>query len=288
VESLGARFKRERERQGMTLDDVALATKIGTRMLQAIEQDEFNRLPGGIFNKGFIRSYARHLGLDEEQALADYLAATGGPPAEKAPEVLIAEIAARAEESREDTRSRGEISIPWGKLAIVLLVVALGLVLWGSRDSGRHSQEARPRRTVNSAAVMQSGPSGAAAGGEISAAPSSLNQPAASSAAATSNKPGYFSLRIRAREDCWLTITADGKEVAHELLAANSEKSVEAQQTIVVRAGNVGGLDFWFNGQKLASQGETEEVKTLVFGADGLQTAAAKAVLPAEPGASQP
>ena len=73
----GERLKQERERRKMTLDDVALATKIGTRMLNALEEEKFERLPGGIFNKGFVRAYARHLGLDDEQAVADYLAASG-------------------------------------------------------------------------------------------------------------------------------------------------------------------------------------------------------------------
>ena len=81
--SFGAQLKQERERKGVTLEDISLTTKIGTRMLRALEEEHFDQLPGGIFNKGFIRAYARCLGMDEEQAVADYLVATGVTPSVK-------------------------------------------------------------------------------------------------------------------------------------------------------------------------------------------------------------
>src|SRR5271157_4578057 len=70
------RLKQEREKQSISLDDISLSTKISTRMLRALEEERLDQLPGGIFNKGFIRAYARCLGMDEDQAIADYLAAT--------------------------------------------------------------------------------------------------------------------------------------------------------------------------------------------------------------------
>ena len=76
MESFGARLKREREKRKITLDDISVATKIAPRFLVALETDQFDQLPGGIFNKGFVRSYARHLGLDENQAIADFVAAS--------------------------------------------------------------------------------------------------------------------------------------------------------------------------------------------------------------------
>src|SRR5579863_9511193 len=78
------RLKQEREKKSVTLDDISLTTKISTRMLRALEEEQFDQLPGGIFNKGFIRAYARCLGMDEDQAIADYLAATTvSPPSNK-------------------------------------------------------------------------------------------------------------------------------------------------------------------------------------------------------------
>jgi len=71
----GERIRREREMRNITLDEIVNATKIGSRTLRALEDEDFSKLPGGIFNKGFVRAYARYLGIDEEQAVADYLAA---------------------------------------------------------------------------------------------------------------------------------------------------------------------------------------------------------------------
>ena len=87
----GEKFRKEREKKNFSLDAVACVTKIGVRMLRAIEEEDFDRLPGGVFNKGFIRTYAKHLGMNDEKAVADYLAcmrkAQIGPdiPAEASP-----------------------------------------------------------------------------------------------------------------------------------------------------------------------------------------------------------
>jgi cytoskeletal protein RodZ len=70
----GDKFRKEREKKGFSLDDVSKVTKISSRMLQAIEQEHFDQLPGGVFNKGFIRAYAKHVGLNDEEAVTDYLA----------------------------------------------------------------------------------------------------------------------------------------------------------------------------------------------------------------------
>ena len=70
----GDKFRKAREKKEFSLDDVSNVTKIGSRMLQAIEEERFDQLPGGVFNKGFIRAYAKHLGLNDEEAVSDYLA----------------------------------------------------------------------------------------------------------------------------------------------------------------------------------------------------------------------
>ena len=73
VGEFGNKFRKARESKELSLEDVSNVTKIGSRMLQAIEEEDFERLPGGIFNKGFIRAYAKHLGLDSEDAVNEYL-----------------------------------------------------------------------------------------------------------------------------------------------------------------------------------------------------------------------
>ena len=294
MESLGARFKRERERQKMTLDDVATATKIGTRMLTALEGNHFDQLPGGIFNKGFVRAYARHLGMDEEQAISDYLAATNATQPLREPETVLTALAVRAEESRAVERPRGD-GLPWDKLAAVLLLVSFAFAVWGWRTR-------KPNHTVVNQPAVAAAASVPAP--EVSAPPTPAAQPAApnpsdvpASLAATqppSSLPattapapastevqppapaasGTLLLLIQARNASWVEVSADGKFIAHEMLAAGTQKTIEAQREIVVKAGNIGGLDFTFNGKKLPPQGSPDEVKTLKFDPTGLQAPA--------------
>ncbi len=274
--SFGEKLKLEREKRAITLEEISLSTKIGTRMLHALEEEKFEQLPGGIFNKGFVRAYARHLGLDEDQAIIDYLEASGEGLAQKA--------AAEAPvlEPREPAPVRQR---PWGIFAVVLLVVALALFFWsrhkeksqpaqpppktqkplpasgssaGSSDGARTYADARTEALPSTPAIERSGKD---------AAPiSSAVTPAASGPG-----PGDFTVVILAHEDSWLSITADGKPIFTETLIAENQRAVHGQKEIVIKAGNTGALDFVFNGKRLASQGDYGEVKTLTFGAGGLQ-----------------
>src|SRR5947209_6705409 len=71
--AFGEKFRKARESKELSFDDVSNVIKITPRMLRAIEEENFDQLPGGVFNKGFIRSYAKHLGLDPEEAVTEYL-----------------------------------------------------------------------------------------------------------------------------------------------------------------------------------------------------------------------
>ncbi|MGH9800563.1 MAG: helix-turn-helix domain-containing protein, partial [Blastocatellia bacterium] len=64
--SLGQQLKQAREERGTTIHQIAEATRLGSRFLQAIENDDYKILPGGIFNRAFVRKFARQVGMDEE------------------------------------------------------------------------------------------------------------------------------------------------------------------------------------------------------------------------------
>src|SRR3984893_2522456 len=70
--SIGATLRRERVRQGFDVQQIATRTKIGLHLIQAIEADQFDRLPGGVFARSFVRQYARLLGLDEEELAGQF------------------------------------------------------------------------------------------------------------------------------------------------------------------------------------------------------------------------
>ena len=294
--SFGEKLKQEREKRKITLEQISSSTKIGTRMLQALEEDKFNQLPGGIFNKGFVRAYSRCVGLDEDQTVAEYLQASGDAPPPST------EIAARDEGGRgnEENISRLEAisdghprQLPWGLFAAVLLVVALALSLW-SRHQREHARQS-PRSTTTTAVTpfpeaASSGDASAKLANDdrapasatttsglakdssqaVRSASVSSTKTTPSVAAAAAAAPGEFTVVIHAREESWIAVTADGKTVPSELLAQGSERVISGRKEIIVKAGNAGGIEFRFNGKKVDARGESGEVKTITFGPDGM------------------
>ena len=317
--SFGTRLRLEREQRGITLDQISRSTKIGTRFLQALEQDRFEQLPGGIFNKGFIRAYARFLGLNEEQTLADYMAAISPGEPNPAASESAAPPAGSPKIAAAQAESERAASLPWGTFAMLLLVVALSFAIWGfytrerepstpvkhpvapstsstgstappaavpSSDSQTPAGEGQAAGSQKAPAEAQSplpevpaessphpAPTGSSspadALGLTKAAPESSSTKAPVSAA--SLVTASFIVHIKARQDAWISITADGKKLTQETLVGGAEKSIRAANQIIVRTGNAGALDVEFNGQKLPTQGAYGEVKTLEFGPSGLE-----------------
>jgi len=126
--SFGDRLRREREMRGVSLDDIAEATKIGTRLLRALEEEHFELLPGGIFNKGFVRAYAKYLGLNEEEAVADYLQAAGESSLD--PRVIAEQNSSRIDRATGDSGGSRMAGFPFIPVLILLLVIAAGVGGW--------------------------------------------------------------------------------------------------------------------------------------------------------------
>ncbi len=281
--SLGAELKQAREQRGVTLEELSQSTKIGTRLLRALEQDHYDQLPGGIFTKGFIRAYARAVGVDDEKAIADYLAAT--EPSQPEPQ-NDNEILNRVVELRERSAAA---DLPWGWFALVLVAVAVGLAAWGFYSRQSHKTSRPPRDAVAGLSAPQAilpepqPPVSQAVSGAsetnhppVAAKKEGRPEPVGTATAsiapeATAAAGPYFSVRVNVREDSWLSISSDGKTVLQGTFVAPALKSVRAHSQIVVKAGNVGGLDFAFNGKPLPPQGAAGELKSLVFGTEGLE-----------------
>lgn len=91
--SLGEELKREREFREISLREISDATKINMRMLEAIEENKYEKLPGGIFNRNFIRAYAEFIGLDPEIAVRKYQVQAEQQADQKLPSSLITPVA---------------------------------------------------------------------------------------------------------------------------------------------------------------------------------------------------
>jgi cytoskeletal protein RodZ len=345
VGEFGDKFRNEREKKGISLDDVSNVTKIGSRMLQAIEEERFDQLPGGVFNKGFIRAYAKHLGLNDDDAVAQYLSclrqaqidaqASWQPPARttaserrtpaapakrgvnsQPPPLAVTQRnelpemhLPRAEHLRSPSRSyltRREAGIPWGIVTVAAVIIVLAAVLWQ-----RHSRGTQPEAGVNQPSATSTPtaqPASSAANPASGTRPAEVSTPNQSQSSGTRSaavNPGSttpqpsagsdetaatvepassnsrtkavmpLTLVIRASENSWVSVSADGQVATQETLIAPAHTSVRASREFVVKVGNAAGVSFLFNGKEIPPQGSESETKTLVFDSSGLKTAGA-------------
>ena len=291
--SFGEKLRREREKRSITLEQISQSTKIGTRMLQALEDDKFNQLPGGIFNKGFVRAYARHVGLDEDQTVADYLEASGDAPPVQ-PELPAEESVQRIEASAVAPQRQ----LPWGLFAAILLLAALALSIWSHRQkkhdgAATQSPPGTPasQQFVENAQPAPATPSSAAPDRDkpsitppsirstVSSPPQITPTSARTSGQVPAKTPpeasvppaaGGFVVVVQAREDSWTAIASDGRTVYSGILAAGDQRAVRGHKEVVVKAGNAGGIDVVYNGTKLDQLGKRGEVRTITLGPGGV------------------
>ena len=249
--------------RGITLEEIAEATKIGTRSLRALEEQDFDKLPGGIFNKGFVRAYARYLGLDEEQAVADYLAALN--EAQAAGKTTRQEPGANDVSPERDiflpeVEESGPMRLPLGPIAVLVVVAVLLFTGWRY-----YKQHGLPNLGRVRAAAKTSQP--AAKPPATPAAPADASRPGTNAAPA---KDGFV-VRVKAKEDSWISIVADGKQVIAATLPKDSEKSVHAQQSVSLRLGKATGFDVFYNDELVPPLIPDGKVKTLEFTSAGLR-----------------
>jgi cytoskeleton protein RodZ len=130
--TFGDTLRQEREFRGISLDAITRVTKISNRHLVALEQEHFEILPGGVFNKSMVREYARVVGLDQEEWVGRYLSAhqsTGAIPDEDG-WMRFAENASKARGER-GSGNRPDQRLRWTGIGVLLLVVAgLSWFVW--------------------------------------------------------------------------------------------------------------------------------------------------------------
>lgn len=264
----GDRLRREREMRGITLDEISESTKISRRHLEALEREHFDHLPGGVFNKGFVRAYARFLGIDEDQAVTDYsLASNEQPePEDKFP------LEVHDEPDRELNPRRSHLPLVFALAALAGVLIGYFFWLKSKPQSTRSAASVQQTPTEGQGPKTPLAPTATAETATAAPAPSKPEQQA-QPVVQEKKKPAEktFFVVIKAKEDSWVSIIADGKSVIPgKILNADAEKLVKAARQIVLRTGNAGGIDVIFNGKPLGALGNENEPRTLTFNATGL------------------
>ena len=154
MSSFGETLRRERELRQISLREIAEATKINLRYLDALERDDFRHLPGGVFNKGFVRAYAQFIGIDPETMVTAYLEEDGRQQARAS---RAGGAAAVVPDSAGRSRSLG-VRLWFAALVVVLILVALaaGLTALGYGPLAARFKALRSSESPAAAAIVGS------------------------------------------------------------------------------------------------------------------------------------
>ena len=231
--SFGTWLRRQREMRDIDLREIADKTKISLRYLKAMEQDRFELLPAPLFARGFLREYAKYVGLNADEVVNYYLSAHEG---------------AGEDDELDQTRERrysGGSSGPATRGALMVLVlivvVALGAYFLFWRQSRGGDAGARPPMAAPPAVQV----------------PESTVPPPAPEAESTA--PIVVTLDFT--QMCWVEVSVDGEPTLSRNFVAGESSQLEAQSSVLLESiGNAGGVEVQVNGIPLdldAGEGET-------------------------------
>jgi len=214
--SFGTWLRRQREMRDISLRQIADSSKISLRYLEALEQDRFDVLPAPVFARGFLREYARYVGLNPDEVVNYFILAVKGGAAEE-PEAL----APSARPSRDWT---------YGLLLALGVAALLGLVAllayWGERRRPR----VEPPPPIAAPPVQ----------------PAPVAPPPAAAAAAV-----LPPLRVTLDfvQDCWVEAAVDGRRQISELRVQGESLQLDAEQYVVLTLGNAAAVQVEVNGR---------------------------------------
>jgi cytoskeleton protein RodZ len=240
----GDHLKREREMRGVSLEEISAATRISTRFLEALESDQWDQLPGGVFNRGFIRSIARFLGLDEDTLVAEYALETKNRT----------DIGVVPDPPMEVRRNWGPAIIALAVLAAILLGGWLIYSHYGARIAARlHRKQAASDGSVQAApaysnAITRSG---------SNTAPE-MATPVSTSASSAATQPvalNTLDLKIEIGKPAQLKVIADGRTVYDGHVDAGNVMRFDAQDALEITSSDSSALLLELNGQTVPPMG---------------------------------
>lgn len=225
--NFGEALRREREMRGVSLEEVSNATRISTRFLLALENEQWHELPGGVFNRGFVRSVSRYLGLDEDALIAEYALVTNDKP----------EVAVWATEAKPRRRSG-----PLVAALVALLLAAGGYFGWQQASPWLGPKVADWWERVAGAR------SSAVATADHTPSPA---EPVAALPAPHAAATGELELKLEAGKATTITVYADGVNLFEGRIEKDAKHSFRAREKFEITARDPSALVLSLNGQEV-------------------------------------
>lgn len=216
---VGAMLRQARERSGQSLDDVGRQVRMQVRMLEALENEDWQRLGAPVFIRGQLRSYGRALKVDVEPYLEQLFAATGSRPTEQ--------LVSHSHTPRYQWLLEGAAR----RTMYVVLTAALVIPVWAVWNNSKSTSQPAPQTTASLDAIP------AAADRQQEAAPITAS-------IAPITRPATPALQLRMNGDSWVQIVApDGSTVEKGLIKAGEQRSYAAGQVGRMVIGNASEVE---------------------------------------------
>ena len=260
---IGDILRKEREKQRMTVEDIENGTSIRASYIEAIESGEYDKMPGRVYAKGFIKNYANFLKLNGDEIVKQFVA-------EVSPAVEPVNIEVEKDDGKKQSFSvsgkriitdDGGFSIgnylsANGILAAIIAVVVLvGGIFYYTKDSSTDIATADVKTTQETKPAPQQTPA------PQTPAPAATNQVSAAPA------PQVDGVNVKATfsDDCWMLVTVDGAVVYEGVINAGQVMDWKGNDNVNFRIGNAGAVDFVMNGQNFGKLGEDGDVLDKTF-----------------------
>ncbi|MPY87679.1 MAG: DUF4115 domain-containing protein [Luteitalea sp.] len=250
-------LREARERRGITLRQISEQTNIAVRLLEALERGEIDKLPGGIFSRGFVRAYAREVGLDPTQAVDQFLAECAQYPVDETrspaagtPEDHARAVAAEAGAVHRRTSSLQAMAAMAGGLCLFALIGYGMLQLFGRPDPVEQPRQPRPIPVSQDAPTVEP-----LAGASSAARPEGVTVKHVRSAGAAEQ----LTIDIQPQAPCWVRLVVDGRVAFARLLEPGERVVHQAEERFVVRVGDAAAFQYTLNdipGRPLGAAGE--------------------------------